>query len=92
MKTKNKMEPSTVESKEWCDITKEYFTKELEKNLVQHRANEFFLMYKLEAYQKNFPNFIYFNPTSIEVSGQDEETEVGPSGIVQEEEVQTKDP
>jgi hypothetical protein len=49
-------------------------------------------MYKLEAYKNNFPNFNYFNPTSIEVLGQDEETEVGPSGIVQEEEVQTKDP
>jgi hypothetical protein len=36
------MEPSRVESKEWWDITKEYFTKELEKNLVQHRDNEFF--------------------------------------------------
>jgi len=49
-------------------------------------------MYKLEVYKNNFPNFNYFNPTSIEVLGQDEETEVGPSGIVQEEEVQTKDP
>jgi hypothetical protein len=47
--------------------------------------------YKLEAYQKNFPNFIYGNP-SIEVSGQDEETKTKPSGTAQKEEVQTKEP
>jgi hypothetical protein len=36
----------------------------------------------LEAYQKNFPNFIYGNPTSIKVLGQDEEIEAWPNGIV----------
>jgi hypothetical protein len=49
------------------------------------------MRYKLEAYQKNFPNFICGNPTSTEVSGQDEETEVGPSEIAQEEEVQIEE-
>jgi hypothetical protein len=33
MRTKNKMD-SKVESKEWWEVTKEYFTKELEKNVV----------------------------------------------------------
>jgi hypothetical protein len=47
---------------------KEYFTKELEKNLAQHKANERILRHKLEAYQKNFPNFICGSPTSIKVS------------------------
>jgi hypothetical protein len=51
MRTKNKMD-SEVESKEWWEVAKEYFTKELEKNLVQHKANERILRYKLEAYQK----------------------------------------
>jgi hypothetical protein len=40
----------------------------LEKNVVQHWGNEIFLKYKLEAYQKNFPNFICGSPTSIKVS------------------------
>jgi hypothetical protein len=47
---------------------KRIFIKELKKNLVQHRANERILRYKLEAYQKNFPDFICGNPTSIKVS------------------------
>ncbi len=50
------------------------------------------LRYKLEAYQKNFQNFIYGSPISTEVSSQDEEIETGPNGIIQEEEVQTKEP
>jgi hypothetical protein len=54
----------------------------LEKNLAQHKTNEKILWYKLEAYQKNFQNFICGNPTSIKLLGQDEETKAGPSGIV----------
>ncbi len=46
----------------------------------------------MEAYQKNFPDFIYGSPTSIEVLGQDEEIEARPSGTAQKEEVQTKEP
>jgi hypothetical protein len=34
----------------------------------------------LEVYQKNFLDFICGNPTSIEVLGQDKETETWPSG------------
>jgi hypothetical protein len=49
--------------------------------MAQHKTNEFFLKYKLEAYQKNFPRFICGNSTSTEVLGQDEEIEVGPNGI-----------
>jgi len=40
MRTKNKMNDSKVESKEWWEVAEEYFTKELEKNLAQHKANE----------------------------------------------------
>jgi hypothetical protein len=41
----------------------------------------------LEAYQKNFPKFIYVNPTNIKTLGHDEETKARPSGTIQEEEV-----
>jgi hypothetical protein len=58
------------------------FTNELKNNLAQHRIDEIFLKYKLEAYQKNFPDFIYGSLISIEVLGQDEEIEVGPSGTI----------
>ncbi len=37
--------------KEWWEVAKEYFTKELENNLAQHRANERILRYKLKAYK-----------------------------------------
>jgi len=53
------MMDSEAEFEEWCEVAKEYFTKELEENLAQHRTNERIMQYKLEAYQKNFPNFIY---------------------------------
>ncbi len=54
MRMKNKMKDSDAKSKEWWEVSKEYFTKELEKNLAQHRANERILMYNLEIYQKKF--------------------------------------
>ncbi len=34
MRMKNKMKDSKVESKEWWEVAKKYFIKELEKNLV----------------------------------------------------------
>ncbi len=37
--------------------------------MAQHKVDKKILKYKLEAYQKNFPNFIYGSPTSIEVLG-----------------------
>jgi hypothetical protein len=45
----------------------------------------------LEAYQKNFLDFICGNSTSTRVSGQDEETKARPSGTTQEEEIQIKE-
>jgi hypothetical protein len=38
------------------------------------------MRYKLEAYQKNFLDFIYGSLISIEVSSQDEETKTRPNG------------
>ncbi len=76
---------------EWWEAGKEYFTKELEKNLVQHRVDEKIMRYKLEAYQKNFLDFICGSPTSTEVSGQNEKIETGANEIAQEEEVHTKE-
>jgi hypothetical protein len=64
MKMKNKMKDSELESKEWWEVAEDYFTKEMVNNLVQHRTNEKILKYKLEAYQKNFLDFIYGSPTS----------------------------
>jgi hypothetical protein len=39
---------------EWWEVAEEYFMKELEKNLAQHKPNERILKYKLETYQKIF--------------------------------------
>jgi hypothetical protein len=57
MKMKNKMKDFEAKSKEWWEVVEEYFTKELEKNLAQHRADERILRYKLKAYQKEFSRF-----------------------------------
>jgi hypothetical protein len=87
MRTKNNMKDSNAKSKEWWEVA-----KELEKNLAQHRVDERNLMYKLEIYQKKFLDFIYGTPASIKASCQDEEIEIGPNGIAQEEEVQIEEP
>jgi hypothetical protein len=68
MKTKNKMKDSKAKFEKWWEVAEEYFIKESDNNVAQHRANERFLRYKLEVYQKNFPDFICGSPTSIEVS------------------------
>lgn len=80
-----------AESKKWWEVIEEYFSKELEKNLAQYRANERKYRYKLEVYQKTFPSFVCGSPTSIEIQGQDEDNEVRPSGMAQKEEVQAEE-
>jgi hypothetical protein len=53
MRTMNKMNDFDAKFKEWWEVT-----KELEKNLVQHKIDERNLKYKLEIYQRKFPNFV----------------------------------
>jgi hypothetical protein len=64
MRMNNKMKEFEEKSKEWWEVAKEYFTRELENNLAQHRADEIIMRYKLEAYQKDFVDFICGNLTS----------------------------
>jgi hypothetical protein len=92
MKTKNKMKDFEAKSEEWLEVAKEYFTKELEKKLTQNKANERIMKYNLKVYQKNFLDFIYGSPTSIEVLGKDEKTKTRPNGTTQKEKVQTEKP
>jgi hypothetical protein len=37
MRMKNKMKDSKVKYEEWWEVVEEYFTKELKKNLAQHK-------------------------------------------------------
>ncbi len=48
------MKDSEAELEEWWEVAEEYFTKELEKNLAHHRANEKNLKYKLEVIKRIF--------------------------------------
>jgi len=91
MRMKNKMKDSEAKFEEWWEVIEKYFTKKLEKNLVQHKVDERILRYKLETYQKKFLDFICGSPTSTKVTGQDEKIKVGPNGIAQEKEVQIKE-
>ncbi len=86
------MKDSDAKFKEWWEVAQEYFAKELQKNLAHKRDDEGNLKYKWEIYQRNFLDFIYGSPTSIEALGQDEETKTGPNEIVSKEEVQTQEP
>jgi hypothetical protein len=92
MRTNNKMKDFEAESKKWWEVVVEYFIKELENNLAQHKTNEKIPRYKLEVYQMNFSNFICGSPISIKVSGLDEEIETWLSGTTHEEEVPTEEP
>ncbi len=76
-RTKNKMKDYEAKFEEWWEVVEEYFVKELEKNLAQHRANEKTLKYKLEVYQKNFPDLVYGSSISTEASGRDERLKLG---------------
>jgi hypothetical protein len=40
MRTKNKMKDFEAIFEEWWEVAEDYFAKELEKNLAQHRTNE----------------------------------------------------
>ncbi len=91
MRTKSKIQDFDVKSKEWWEVVKEYFPKELEKNLAQHRTIERTYTYKLEVYYKTFPNFVCGSLISIKASNQDEENEARPSGTAQKEEVQVEE-
>jgi len=64
------MKDFEVELKEWWEVTKEYFTRELEKNLVQHRADERIMKYKLEVYQKNISRFCLWQSNKYKGIGQ----------------------
>jgi hypothetical protein len=63
------MKDSKEKIEEWWEVVEEYFIKELEKNLAQHKTNERIMRYKLEVYQNSFLDFICGSPTSIEVLG-----------------------
>lgn len=52
MRMKNKIKDFEEKYEEWWEVVEEYFTKEMENNLVQHKANENILKQKLEAYKK----------------------------------------
>jgi hypothetical protein len=86
------MKDFKVEYEEWWEVIKEYFTKELENNLVQHRANERIMRYKLEIYQKNFSDFVYGNLINTKALDKDEEVEARPNRTIQEEEMKIKEP
>jgi hypothetical protein len=44
------MKDFDIKFEEWWEVVEEYFIKELEKKLVQHRVDERILKYKLEVY------------------------------------------
>ncbi len=86
------MKDFNAKFEEWWEVVKEYFTKELENNIAQHKVDEKILRYKMEAYQNNFPDSICGSPISIKVTGPDEEIEARPSGVAQEEELKIEEP
>ncbi len=50
MRMKNKTKNIEANSGEWWEVAEKYFTKELEKNLAQHKTNEIILKYKIKIY------------------------------------------
>jgi hypothetical protein len=54
MRTKKKMKDFEAQSKEWWEVTKDYFAKDLKKNLVQYKSDERILKYKLKIVKRIF--------------------------------------
>jgi hypothetical protein len=50
MRIKSKMKDFDAKSEKWWEVAKEFFFKELEKNLAQHRVDERTYKCKLEVY------------------------------------------
>ncbi len=69
------------------EVAKKYFTRELEKNLAQHKVAKRYLRYKLEVYQNKFLDFFCCSPINTKASDKDEEVKVRPNETIQEEEV-----
>jgi len=86
------MKDFNAKFEEWWEVVKEYFTKELENNIAQHKVDEKILRYKLEAYQNNFLDSICCSPISIKVTGPNEEIEARLSGVAQKEELKIEEP
>jgi hypothetical protein len=57
MWTNNKMKDFKVEYEEWWEVAHEYFIKELEKNLAQHRTNERIIEIQVGSLSKEFSKF-----------------------------------
>jgi hypothetical protein len=57
------------DNKDICQYTLVLAKKilQLEKNMAQHKTNERILKYKLEVYQKHFPNFICGSPINTKI-------------------------
>jgi hypothetical protein len=91
MRTKSKMKDFDLKSKEWWKVVEQYFSKELGKNLAQHKIDDKKYIFKVEVYQKTFLDFVCGSPTSTKTSCQNEENEARPSGTVQKEEVQVEE-
>jgi hypothetical protein len=49
-RTKNKMKNFKAKFDEWWEVAEECFTKELEKNLTQHKVDKKIMKYKLKFY------------------------------------------
>jgi hypothetical protein len=50
MRIKSKMKDFDAKFKEWREVAKEYFCKDLEKHLAQYKVDERMYKYKLEVY------------------------------------------
>ncbi len=79
MKMKNKMKDFEAKFEEWWEVVKEYFTKELENNLIQHRA-------RMKGHKQGQVE------TDRQEEMQIEEPHDFKSGTIQEEEVQLEKP
>ncbi len=90
-RTKNKMKIFDAELMNGGRLQKNILPRSW-KRMAQHRVDKRNLRYKLEIYQNFFLDFVYGNPISRKTLSQDEEVEIGHSGIAQEEEMQMKEP
>lgn len=86
MKIKSKMKDSNAKSKEWWEVTEEYFFKELEENLAQQSRWKK-VQIQIEGLSENLPRFYMWKPNKHRNIMPRWGNEAGLNGTAQKEEV-----
>jgi len=84
------MKDFEAKSKEWWEVVEEYFTKELQKNLAQHKVDKELWGISWKLIKRIFQiSFVAIQ--QVQRYQVNKKIKVGPNGTTQEEEIQIEE-